>query len=93
MVSIFLAKQPTLQRLVRRMIFYFLLALLGSWGLLVPRLLTFQLNYFPQGSVVWLYLDVGSLALVIFSVFMIFYNNSILKPRLQRLVDLREDQW
>jgi hypothetical protein len=93
MVSIFLSKQPSLRQLVRRLLFYFFLALLGSWGLIIPRLFILHLEPVERTSMVWLYLDLASLALVIFSVFMIFYNNAILKPRLQRLIDLGESQW
>ncbi|MDR2142450.1 MAG: hypothetical protein LBR11_11820 [Deltaproteobacteria bacterium] len=93
MVSIFLAKQPSLRQLVRRLLFYFSLALLGSWGLIIPRLFIFHLDPASQASNIWLYLDLISLALVIFGVFMVIYNNSLLKPRLQRLIDLGEAQW
>jgi hypothetical protein len=95
MVSIFMAKQPSIRQLVRRLTFYFFLALLGSWGLLAPRLFFFRANPSLKAfaSDTWLYLDMAFLALVIFGVFMVFYNNSILKPRLQRLIDLGEAQW
>jgi hypothetical protein len=88
-----LAKRPSLKQLFRRLTFYFFLALLGSWGLLAPRLLIFHLEPARQTSVIWLYLDLTSLALVIFSVFMILYNNALLRPRLERLIDLGEAQW
>jgi hypothetical protein len=88
-----LAEQPSLKQLVRRLLFYFTLALLGSWGLIVPRLFIFHLDPVRQASNIWLYLDLASLALVIFGVFMVLYNNSILKPRLKRLIDLGESQW
>ncbi|MDR1608023.1 MAG: hypothetical protein LBT38_06405 [Deltaproteobacteria bacterium] len=88
-----LAKQPSLKQLVRRLLFYFSLALLGSWGLIVPRLFILHLEPAQKTASIWLYLDVASLALFIFGVFMVLYNNSILKPRLQRLTDLGESQW
>ncbi|MDR0549778.1 MAG: hypothetical protein LBI10_10280 [Deltaproteobacteria bacterium] len=93
MVSIFLTKQLTIKQLVRRLTFYFFLALIASWGLLAPRLFIFHLEPTRQNSIYWLYLDVTCLTLVIYSVFMIFYNNAILRPRLQRLIDLNEAQW
>ncbi|MDR1084405.1 MAG: hypothetical protein LBP22_05975 [Deltaproteobacteria bacterium] len=86
-------KQPSLTQLVRKLLFYFALALFGSWGLIVPRLFIFHLSPERQASHVWLYIDLASLALVIFGVFMVFYSNSLLTPRLKRLTDLGESQW
>jgi hypothetical protein len=88
-----LSKQPSLRQLVRRLIFYFTLALAGSWGLIIPRLFMFHLDNSRASSEWWLYLDMASLALFIFGVFMAVYSRSLLVPRLKRLHDLGESQW
>ncbi|MDR2353445.1 MAG: hypothetical protein LBF22_09875 [Deltaproteobacteria bacterium] len=85
--------QPTLNQLLRRIIWSFSLSLLGTWGLLVPRLHILQPELLGFSETFWLYLDLISLSLAIFGIFMVIYHNSRLAPRLSRIQSLGESSW
>ena len=82
-----------LSKLLRRMFFSFALAVLGSWGLIIPRLNVVAPESLGLGPSFWLYLDVASLALAILGVFMALYYKHLMDPRLKRLGDLGESRW
>jgi hypothetical protein len=86
-------RRLTLSQILRRLVWSFSLAILGSWGLIVPRLRILDLDAAGRSSPIWLYLDIFFLFLAIFGVFMAIYQNSRLSPRLARLSQLGESQW
>ena len=82
-----------LTKLFRRLIFSFALSIIGCWGLIIPRLTVFRPLARTADPRVWLYLDVGALALALLGVFlMLWYRHQIL-PRLARLETLGESSW
>jgi len=99
-------KNYSLKGLVRRLIFSFCLAIIGSWCMLVPRLgdgflrrisgLDWGLVVFNIGSVEItqsMAVDFAGLSLVFLGFFMAFYYRARLAPRLRRLAELGEDLW
>ncbi|MDR2460721.1 MAG: hypothetical protein LBE38_08070 [Deltaproteobacteria bacterium] len=87
------SQQPSLSQLLRRIIWSFTLAILGSWGIIIPRLNIIQLSKEELGSKFWFYTDLISLSIAILGIFLVIYHNSRIAPRLRRLQDLGEDNW
>lgn len=99
-------KNYSLQALVRRLVFSFVLLIAGSWLLLLPRLGDGLLK--ELSGVDWsrLVLSLGSvnlsqavmfdfigLSLIFLGFFMAIYYRGRLRPRLRRLRELGEDRW
>jgi hypothetical protein len=82
-----------LSKLFRRLIFSFALSIIGCWGLIIPRLNVFHALALTSDPNVWLYLDVGSLAVAILGVFLILWYRHLILPRLARLEKLGESSW
>ncbi|MDR3205045.1 MAG: hypothetical protein LBV23_09955 [Deltaproteobacteria bacterium] len=86
-------KAVSLTKLLSRLYVSVALALLGSWGLIVPRLNFFKLDDEIRASKLWLYLDAASLALAILGVVLCVYYKQTMTPRLRRVDDLGEAGW
>jgi hypothetical protein len=82
-----------LTKLLRRMVLSFWLSIIGSWGLIVPRLNLFQGDRLGLDRLFWLYLDVASLSLALLGVFMLLWYKHLIDPRLKRLDALGEQRW
>jgi hypothetical protein len=83
----------SLTKLLRRMIYSFILTVVGCWGLIIPRLNLISQQKSLMSPDFWLYLDLGSLALALIGIFMILYYKHLLLPRLERLETLGESKW
>jgi hypothetical protein len=68
-------------------------AIVGSWGLIIPRLYFLNLAPARQASRAWLYSDAISLSLAVFGVLLALYWKHLLRPRLDRLKELGEAGW
>lgn len=89
----FITKGPSLRVLIRRLIFSFSLVLLGSWGLLFPRLdLSWGQAFFNDSHNKYYY-DLACLSLLILGFFLVLYYRARLNPRLKRVDDLGEGKW
>lgn len=89
----FNTKGTSLRTLVRRLIFFMALALLGSWGLLFPRLdITPDLAFFEDSHNLFYY-DLGCSSLVFLGLLLSIYYRARLKPRLRRADFLGESNW
>jgi hypothetical protein len=86
-------KEPSLQQLLKRIIWSFSLAIIGSWGIIIPRLNLIRLEGVNAADPFWLYFDLISLGVALFGIFMVFYHNSKLTPRLRRLEQMGESRW
>ncbi|MDR2349520.1 MAG: hypothetical protein LBF41_02680 [Deltaproteobacteria bacterium] len=86
-------KKPSLQKLLRRIIWSFGLAILGSWGMVLPRLGIIRLEDFGKSDDFWFYCDLASMSVAIFGLLMVCYHNSKMKPRLKRLEEMGESRW
>jgi hypothetical protein len=85
--------QTSLTKLFRRMILSFVVAMIGSWGLIIPRLHVVGRRASSPSPDVWLYIDAASLALTLLGVLMLLWYRHLLGPRLRRLETLGESRW
>ncbi|MDR2366922.1 MAG: hypothetical protein LBF58_02245 [Deltaproteobacteria bacterium] len=88
------ANQTPLKKLFNRLVFSAVVAILGCWGVVVPRLSLFKL-YCPYQipAEYALYVDIGALSLASLGfLFFLFYVKA-LGWRLRRLDDLGEANW
>jgi hypothetical protein len=86
-------KGASLRGLIRRLVLSFSLTVLGSWGLIIPRLgLTDNMEFFHDDFNLF-YFDLGSLAAVLLGLFMTIYYRLRLAPRLKRVEELGEESW
>lgn len=75
-------------------IFSLSLTIVGSWGLLLPRLdLEIIQGIIDRRQMNLFYLDLFCLALTFLGIFMAVYYRVRLSPRLRRMEYLGEDSW
>jgi hypothetical protein len=86
-------KEPSLYQLLRRIIWSFTLVIIGSWAIIIQRLNIIHLEGVGATDQFWFYFDLVSLGLALFGIFMVFYHNSKLTPRLRRLERMGESRW
>lgn len=87
-------KSGSLRGLIRMMVFSLGLSLVGSWGLLLPRLeLEVVRSTLDQWRIEPFHLDLACLSLTFLGLFMAVYYRLRLGPRLKRMDYLGEERW
>ena len=88
------ANQTLLSKLFRRLVWSAFLAVIGSWGIIIPRLSAFE-QYCPYTIPVEykLYIDVSAFSLAILGLLFFLYYTRALGWRLRRLDALGEASW
>ncbi|MDR1111869.1 MAG: hypothetical protein LBP92_14530 [Deltaproteobacteria bacterium] len=88
------ASQTSLGKLFRRLVLAFFAFLVGSWGLIVPRLNLFRRHWpYEIQAEYLLYADAAAMALALIGLLAFVFNARALGWRLRRLDDLGEANW